>query len=158
MDFAALRAVAIMPFVNLTQDKLAAERVRDAFANNLLSTGALYVVPPGEVARGISRAGIQDPTAPSAEEIAKLAGIIKVDALITGVVREYGQVRSGTTSANVVSLSLQMIEVQTGHIVWAASATKGGISPWDRLLGGGGRPMNDVTKAAVDEVINQLFQ
>jgi hypothetical protein len=28
---------------------------------------------------------------------------------------------------------------------------------WDRLFGGGGRPMNDVTQAAVDDLINKLF-
>jgi hypothetical protein len=158
MDFAALRTIAVLPFVNLTRDKLAGERVRDIFANSLLSTGALYVIPAGEVARGISRAGVVDPTMPSAEEIVKLAGIIKADAVITGVVREYGEIKSGSTSANVVSLSLEMIEVQSQKVVWSAASTKGGISPWDRLLGGGGRPMNDVTKAAIDDIINKLFQ
>jgi len=94
----------------------------------------------------------------TADEIVKLAGVIKADAVITGVVREYGEIRSGSTSANVVSLSLKMIEVQTQKVVWSAASTKGGISTWDRLLGGGGRPMNDVTKAAVDDIINKLFQ
>jgi hypothetical protein len=29
-----------------------------------------------------------------------------------------------TTSANIISLGLQMIETQTGKIVWTASSTK----------------------------------
>lgn len=158
MDFSALRTIAVMPFANLTRDKLAGERVRDTFVNNLLSTGALYVIPSGEVARGISRSGIVNPVAPSSEEITKLAAIIKADAVITGVLREYGAVRSGTASANVISLSLQMIEVQSKKIVWTGSATKGGISMGDRLLGSGGRPMNDITEAAIDDIITQLFE
>lgn len=158
MDFAALRTVAVVPFANLTRDKLAAERVRDIFTNSLLSTGALYVIPSGEVARGLSRAGVANPVAPSAEEIVKLAAIIKVDAVITGVVREYGEIRSGATSANVVSLSLQMIETQTRKVVWTASSTKGGINTWDRLFGGGGKPMNHVTEAAINDIINKLFK
>lgn len=158
MDFAALRVIAVMPFANLTRDKLAGERVRDTFANNLLSTGAVYVIPSGEVARGISRSGIVNPVAPSSEEIAKLAAIIKADAVITGVVREYGEVRSGTASANVISLSLQMIEAQSHKVVWSASSTKGGISMGDRLLGSGGEPMDDVTEEAVDDIITKLFE
>jgi hypothetical protein len=158
MDFASLRTVAVMPFQNLSRDQMAAERVTDTFANSLLSTGAVYVLPAGEVARAISRAGIADPGAPSMEEIAKLAGFIKVDALITGVVNEYGEVRSGTASANVISVSTQMIELQTRKIVWAASTSKGGITIWDRLLGSGGEPMNDVTRAAVDDLIDKLFR
>jgi len=158
MDFAAVRTVAVLPFNNLTTDRLAAERVRDTFTNGLLASGAVYVIPPGEVARGISRAGIIDPTSPSSEENARLASIIRVDAIITGVVREYGQVRSGTATADVLSVSAQMIETQTGKVVWAASATKGGISFIDRLFGSGGRPMNDITRAAVDELLDKLFQ
>jgi hypothetical protein len=158
MDFAALRAIAVMPFANLTRDKLAGERVRDTFANNLLSTGAVYVIPSGEVARGILRSGIVNPAAPSSEEIAKLTVMIKADAVITGVVREYREVRSGTASANVISLSMQMIEAQSQKVVWSASSTKGGISMGDRLLGSGGEPMDDVTEAAVDDIITKLFE
>lgn len=157
MDFSNIRSIAVMPFSNLTTDRLAAERVRDTFINNLLATGAVYVIPTGEVARGIDRAAITNPTAPAAQDIVKLAAIIKADAVITGVVREYGKVRSGTTSANVISFSLQMQEISTQRIVWTASSTKGGVSIWDRLFGGGGKPMNDVTQAAVNEVIDKLF-
>jgi len=157
MDFAAVRTIAVMPFQNFSRDQMAGERVRDVFANSLLSTGAVYVIPAGEVSRGIARAGILNPANPSTEEIEKFAGIIKVDALITGTVTEYGEVRSGNTSANVVSMNVQMIEIQSRRIVWTASATRGGISIWDRLFGGGGEPMNDVIMAAVNDVLDKLF-
>lgn len=158
MDFGAIQVIAVMPFGNLSRESTAAERARDVFINKLLSTGAVYVLPTGEVARGVARAEIQNPAAPSPEEIVKLGPIIKAQAIITGVVREYGEVRSGTTSTNIISLSLQMIEAQTGKVVWTASSTKGGISIWDRLFGGGGRPMNVITEKAVDDVINKLFK
>lgn len=135
-----------------------ADRVRDVFTNKLLATGAIYVVPSGEVARGVARTEIQNPSAPSPEEVVKLGGIIKVEAILTGIVREYGEVRSGTTGANIISLSVQMIETQTGRVVWSASSTKGGITIWDRLFGGGGKPMNVVTEKAVDDLINKLFK
>jgi hypothetical protein len=158
MDFGAIQTVAVLPFSNLTRDNLAADRVRDVFINKLLSTGAVYVLPSGEVARGIATVDIQNPFSPSPGEIVKLGPIIKVQAVITGVVKEYGEVRSGTTSANLISVSLQMIETQTGKIVWTASTTKGGISIWDRLFGGGGQAMNDVTDKAVNDLINKLFK
>jgi hypothetical protein len=157
MDFGAIKSIAVMPFVSLARDNVAAERVRDVFINDLLATGAVYVVPAGEVARGVARTEIVNPAAPSAEEVVKLANVIKVQAVITGVLKEYGEVRSGTTSANIVSVSLQMLEAQTGKVVWSASSTKGGISIWDRLFGGGGQPMNKVTEKAVNDLINKLF-
>jgi len=158
MDFGAIKIVAVMPFTSLTRDPVVAERVRDVFITKLLSTGAVYVLPVGEVARGVARAEVQNPSAPSQEEVVKLGGVIKAQAIITGAVREYGEVRSGTSSANVISLSLQMMETQTGKIVWTASSTKGGISIWARLLGGGGKPMNVVTEKAVNDILNQLFK
>jgi len=157
MDFGAIRTVAIMPFENLTSEKTAGDRVRDTFTNILLSTGQMYALPPGEVSRAALRAGITDPVAPAIEGIIKLAAIAKVNAVITGTVREYGEVRSGGASANLVSFSLQMIEAQSGKIIWSASSTKGGISTKDRLLGGGGKPMNDVTEAAVHDILNKFF-
>jgi hypothetical protein len=158
MDFGAVRSIAVMPFVSLARDPVVADRVRDVFINKLLATGAVYVLPIGEVARGASRAEIQNPPLPSPEEVVKLGGIIKVQAIITGTVREYGEVRSGTASSNIASVSLQMIETQTGKVVWSASSTEGGVNLWDRLFGGGGKPMNKVTEKAVDDLISKLFK
>lgn len=157
MDFGLLRTVAVMPFANLTTDRLASARVRNTFMTSLFATGVVYVIPSGEIARGIKRSAIENPTAPSADDIAKIAAILKADAVITGVVNEYGQVRSGTTTANVISVSLQMIEKESRKVVWTASTTKGGVSTMDRLFGGGGRPMEDVTEAAINDLINKLF-
>jgi polysaccharide biosynthesis protein PelC len=157
MDFGAIRRVAVLPFANLTRDASAAERARDVFTTMLLATNAMYVIPPGEVFRGISRASLADPTRPSVEEVKRLAGIVSVDAVITGLVREYGEVRSGQSTANVISLSLQMMEVQTGTVVWTAESTKGGITVRDRLFGGGGEPMNKVTQDAVEDLLEKLF-
>ncbi len=158
MDFGSVKSVAVVPFANLSKDQLAGERVRDVFNTMLMASGAIYAIPTGEVARGIAAAGIANPAAPSAEDVVKLAKSVKVDAVISGVVREYGDVRSGTSSADVISVSLQMMEGQTGRVVWSASTTQGGISMTDRLFGGGGRPLNDVTEKAVNDLINKLFE
>jgi polysaccharide biosynthesis protein PelC len=158
MDFGAIQTVGVLPFQNLSRENTAADRVRDVFINSLLSTGALYVLPVGEVARGVARAEIQSPATPSPEEVKKLGGNLKTQAMITGVVREYGEVRSGTSASSVISISVQMLETETGKTVWTATSTKGGIDVLDRLFGGGGRPMNDVTRSAVDEVIRKLFE
>jgi hypothetical protein len=51
-----------------------------------------------------------------------------------------------------------MIESQTGKVVWTASSTRGGVNIWDRLFGGGGKPMNKVTEKAVDDLIYALLK
>jgi len=159
MDFGSIKTVAVLPFWNLTKDAQASDRVRDVFSNMLLATQAVYVLPPGEVARGTGNLGLVQGAPPSTEEIVKLGGVLKVDAIITGVVREYGEVRSGAATSNVVSVSVQMFETGTGKVVWAGASTKGGVGWGSRLLGtAGGDPVNDVTEQAVDDLLEQLFR
>jgi hypothetical protein len=157
MDFSLVLKVAVLPFENLTTATSAAERVRDVFMTMMQATGSTYVIPPGEVARGVDRASVARPTTPTAEDVVNLGKVVGVDAVITGVVREYGEVRSGSTSAGVVSISLQMMETQSGKVVWSASATRGGVGAADRLFGGGGQPMDQVTADAVRDLLDRLF-
>ncbi len=158
MDFSMVQTVAVMPLANLSSVQDAATRVRDVLITRLQATGSLYVLPPGEVARGISRSSVADPTQPTTDEIKALAKIVGAEAVITGTVREYGEVRSGSAAANVISLSLQMIEAQTGKVVWSGESTRGGVGASARLFGGGGKPMNAVTEEAVRDLLNQLFK
>ncbi len=158
MDFGSVRTVAVLPFQNLSRDSAAAERTRDVFATMLLATGAMYVMPQGETSRAITRSAITSPATPSTEDVVKLGQALKVDAVVTGVVREYGEVRSGSSVGNVISLSLSMQETATGRVVWSASTTRGGVTMADRLLGAGGVPMNQVTEAAIDDLLNKLFK
>lgn len=159
MDFSSIRTVAVMPFWNLSKDPQGADRVRDVFQNALLATNAVYVVPTGEVARAVMRVGVATPVTPAADEVVKLCALLKVDAVITGVLKEYGEIRTAAASANVVALSLQMQEGSTGKTVWAASSSKGGIGWGERILGSaGGRPVNDVTEQVVDDLVEKLFK
>jgi hypothetical protein len=158
MDFGSVQSVAVLPFANLSRDQGAGERVRDVFSTSLLASGSVYVVPAGEVARAVQTTGVANPSAPTIDDVVRLGKLLKVDAVVTGTVKEYGEVRSGTASANAVALSAQMQEVGTGKVVWAASTTRGGIGASERMLGGGGRPLNDVTQEAVDDLLDKLFR
>ena len=87
----------------------------------------------------------------------EFAKVVSADAVFTGTVNEYGEVRSGTSSANVVSVSFRMMEAQTGKVIWSASSLKGGVTALDLLFGGGGEPMNATTQKAVDDLLEKLF-
>jgi hypothetical protein len=158
MDFSLIRSVAVLPFANLTVSPKAEDRVREVFMTMLQATGATYVIPPGEVARGISRSALSNAVTPTTEDVVRLAKNLEADVVITGTVLEYGEVRSATTTANVISLNVQMMEGQTGKVIWTGASTKGGIDAGKRLFGGGGEPMNDVTADAVNDLLHRLFK
>jgi len=157
MDMGSVYTVAVMPFVNLSRDQLASDRVRDVFMTMLLADGRVYVVPSGEVARQVSMAGIANPFSPTTDDVIKLGKLLKAQGVITGVIREYGEVKAGSATANVVSLSAQLTEVDTGKVVSSVASTKGGIGLIERLFGGGGEPMNTVTEKAIKDVIGKLL-
>lgn len=156
-DFGLIRTVAILPLANLSKEDQAGERVRDVMFTMLMASSGIYVLPPGEVARGIAMAGVANPASPTSVDAVKLAAAVKADVVMTGVVREYGEARSAGSSSSMVSLSFQMMEGQSGKVVWTASATRGGVGFKDRLLGGGGEPMNIITEKAVNDILNKLF-
>jgi TolB-like protein len=158
MDFGLIQSVAVMPFSDLSGTKNAESRVRDIFMTMLQATGAVYVVPPGEVARAVSRVTPSDPTTPSPDEVIAITKNTGADVVITGTVLEYGEVRSGSAASNVVSVTVRMIEGQTGRVIWSAAATRGGVGTSERLFGGGGEPMNVVTTQAVDDLLDRLFE
>jgi len=159
MDFASVHTVAVLPFWNLTRDPQGSDRVRDVFTNALLATNAVYVLPTGEVARAVTRVGIASPVSPAPDEVVKLCAMLKADAVITGVLKEYGEVRTSSATANVIALSLQMQDGSTGKVIWAGASSKGGVGWGARLLGStGGDPVNDVTERAVDDLLEQLFK
>jgi polysaccharide biosynthesis protein PelC len=159
MDFGAVKTVAVLPFWNLSKDPQGGDRVRDVFTSALLATNSVYVVPTGEVARAVSRIGIATPSTPAADDVVKLCSMLKADAVVTGVLKEYGEVRTSSATANVIALSLQMQDGSTGKVIWAGASSKGGVGWGARLLGStGGDPVNDVTELAVDDLLEQLFK
>ncbi len=158
MDFSQIQRLAVLPFANFTPTTTASDRVRDVFMTTLQAGGSLYVLPPGETQRAIARVRLSNPTQPTGEEAIAIGKEAKVEAIITGAVREYGEVRSGNTSSNVVSISVQLMETQSGKVVWTASSTKGGVSTRERLFGSKGEPMNVVTEKAARELIDKLFK
>jgi len=158
MDFSLIRTVAVLPFENLSGNTRAGDAVRDVFMTMLQATGSMYVLPPGEVGRGIERLSLGSATAPTSEQVVQLANILGADVVIVGTVLEYGEVRSGSNASGVVSVGTEMLEGQTGRVVWSASASAGGVSAADRVFGGGGRPMDNVTRKAVNKLLDRLFQ
>ena len=157
MDFGSIQRVGVLPLANFSRDNSAAPRVRDAMTTMLLATEAFEVLPQGEVARAMMRTGVRSAEMLTSDKLKELGKLLKVDALFTGAVREYGELRSGQATANSISLSLQLYEVATGKTIWSAQTTQGGVTFVDRLVGGGGKPMATVTEKAIDVLIDSLF-
>ncbi len=156
-DLSFIKKLAVMPFINLTEDQFAGRKVREVLVAELLLTGALDVVEPGEVNRALTEKKIDSVGSLTAEQIQVIGRALGAQALILGTVEEFGDVRSGSLSAPLVTIGLRMIDVESGTIIWSVNHSRGGIGTMTRLFGIGEGTISEVTTRVVREAIDTLF-
>ncbi len=154
-DLGVVKTVAVIPFENLTGDKLASERVQKIFTTELLSLGAFEVVEPGEVLRTL-RAGGSDPAALTLDDVKKLGKALRAQALFLGVVVEYDEGRGGGTPTPQVTLQLRLLDTETATTVWSVSRTSSGATVTARLFGLGGKSASIVAQEIIREELSRL--
>jgi polysaccharide biosynthesis protein PelC len=138
--FNKIKKIAIMPFNNLTTDDKAGEKVRNSFVVELLRTGSFGVLDTGETDRILRSAGylyneIQDLQTPKSEDdkisiplSKKIGDTLHVQAVLAGSVEEYSIKRVDDQEIPEVSVSVRLLDAETGIIIWASTYTKRGSS------------------------------
>ncbi len=156
-DFGFVQRVAVLPFENLANDQQAGVRATRLFITELLSSGSVDVVEPGEVRAAMNRIlGAEYP--PTTAQIVALGDALKVQAIILGSVNESTETRSGTVLIPVVTLDVHMVEVETGSAVWAATHTEKGGGFGARFLGSGSEPISETTRRCVRVLVKKLVR
>jgi hypothetical protein len=156
IDFSFFKKVAVMPLENLTNDKSAGEIVRHMVISELLASGLVDVVIPGEVMAVVNDLGIQNIASLNARQINALGKALNVEAIIMGSVEQYGEVRSGNVSAPEVTFTLLMAETGTGNVIWSITTTSGGASFAARHFGARSKTMSETLLTVVRKAINTL--
>jgi len=156
IDFSFYKRVAVMPLNNLTSEKYAGEIVRQVVISEILASGLIDVVVPGEVMTAVNDLGIKDVASLNASQIQSLGSALGVEALVIGSVEEYGMVKSGNTTAPQVTITLMMADSGTGTIVWSITKSRGGASFMARHFGARHATISETVLKLVRESINTL--
>jgi len=156
VDFSFFKDVAVLPLDNLTNNKASGEIVKQVVISELLASGLLDVVIPGEVMSAISELGIQNISSLNKSQIKALGKALNVEAVIMGSVDQYGEIRSGSMSAPEVTITLIMAEIESGNIVWSITLTRGGLDFMARHFGAKSETMSEVVQGVVREAIQTL--
>ncbi len=157
-DFSRVKKVAVLPLENLTADQTAGEKVRKIVITELLATGIVDVVEPGQVNRVLTTQNIQNPAVMSPDEFKKVATALGVQMLIVGSVESYDRVQVGGVQAPEVTLTLRGIDADSGTVVWATSHTQGGATMTAQLFGLTGNSLSEVARKAAHEAVVTLFR
>jgi hypothetical protein len=157
-DFSYIKKVAVLPLDNLTNEKFAADAVRQVVICELLSTGLVDVAVPGEAEGAVDKLGVKSIRSLNAEQIKTIGNVLKVQAVVFGAVDKFGEVRIGNISAPEVTITLMMADAGSGSIVWSVTKTGGGASFLARHFGARSETMSETVLRVVREAIQTLYR
>ncbi|MDL1970310.1 MAG: penicillin-binding protein activator LpoB [Candidatus Desulfofervidaceae bacterium] len=154
-NVAFIKRVAVLPLRNFSRDNMAHEKVRDILETELLSLQIFEVVDKGETDHALEELRIS-PTNIDAKSLKKLASRLGVQAVLTGAVDEYTLVQTGGISLPLVTISLKLIDAQSGGVIWQVTGTEKGGGALNRLFGIGEKTLSDVTQILIQRMLKTL--
>jgi curli biogenesis system outer membrane secretion channel CsgG len=108
----------------ITRPMNAGSIMADIFAEHLLGSGLYEVVERRKVIRLMRDLEIDAADLFAADNMMKMQQVLKIEGLVVGVVTEYGDWRGTLNWGGVVSFSARLVQVDTGALIWAASANR----------------------------------
>jgi hypothetical protein len=157
-DMTLYKRVVVVPFTNLSGESFAAGRIVRALTTELTIADRFQMVDPSLLLGELERENVT-PDATGQLDINKLrgaAGKLEATAVIRGSVTEYAVHREGTDEFPVVAFDCEMVDVQTGIVVWRISVNESGKGRLPVLGGSGERTFSRVTEQACRHAVKLL--
>ncbi len=156
-NFGFVERVAVLPLENLSQDQQSGVRATRLIMTELLASGAVDVVEPGEMLAALGKVagGSRNP---STDEIIEIGSRLGVQALLMGSVAQSDTQRAGAVSIPTVTIDLHMVETETGSPIWAATHSESGGGFTAKLFGTAGEPISETTRRCVKALLQTLLQ
>jgi TolB-like protein len=158
VDFSVIKRVAVLPFDNLSQERNADEIVRHLVINELLATGLVEVVVPGEAIAAMNAQGIKSVSSLGEKQIKALGKDLNVQGIIYGAIEKYEIVRDRNIAEPEVTITMIMAETTAGGIVWSVTKTSGGVGFMARHFGARTDTLSEAALKVVREAIRTLFE
>ena len=136
VDLGYITRIAVIPFENNTNDKYSSERVRDMAITQTLALGLFDVVDKGIIDNALREEAIDlVNNSLNNTDLLRLGQILGTEAFLLGTVDQAGTVQRGPISYPQLSLTLRLLDIKSGKIIWQASGNESGYSPAKRLFG-----------------------
>lgn len=129
-DIGLIQKIAVLPFEG--SGRIA--RIRELTITQLLSTNLFDVVDKGLVDRFLKQEAINPGSPLDTFTLRRLGETLGVKAVMLGSVEDAINSR-GSASYTEITLTLRIVECETGKVLWQASGMGSGYSTADRLFG-----------------------
>lgn len=152
-----VRRVAVMPLENHTQERFVEERVRDLLSTQIMSLGFFEVLEKGDLRRFLNDEVQGQDKSKIPHSIARRLGReFGLQAYMAGSVDEYTLERNGSYTYPLVAVTLRLVDINSGKILWQASHAGSGYSTTDRLLGLESDNLHQVAKQLIEDLLLTL--
>lgn len=131
-----VKRIVVLPFENNSGTKFAEERFRDVITTAILSRGLFDIIEKGEAQRFLREELVRKEQENLDLATAnRLGEDLNVEAYLAGAVEEFDEKQNGAYTFPVISVTLRMVDVKTGQIIWQASGSESGYRTLDRMFG-----------------------
>lgn len=135
IDIGYVKTIAVLPFANNSQDEFAPERVRNITITQILADELFDIVDKGVVDSHLRDEAIQPDQPLNKQDLNRIGQRLNVQAVLLGTIDIAKDERRGAVSFPELSVTLRLLEVESGLIIWQASGNENGDSTWRRLFG-----------------------
>lgn len=156
VDFGFVKKIAVLPVENNSKDEFAPELVRDVTITRILAMKLFDVTDKGLVDSFLKEEAI-DPGKPlDTATIKRLGQKLNVQCVLLTTLDIAADSRQGSMSYPEISVTLRLLEVETGLVIWQAGGHQSGDSIWRRLFGLAGRDKYQVTVSLVEDILRTI--
>jgi TolB-like protein len=149
-DLRLIQKVAVLPFEGGGR----ASRIRELAITQLLADKTFDVVDRGRVDIAMKRESLSG--ALDVSTIRRLGESLDVQAVLLGSV-EQEKVSRGSSSFPELTLTLRLIDCESGQLLWQASGRGSGYSVTDRLFGFAPKDIFEVTLELLEDLFATMF-
>ena len=146
-NLALIQTVAVLPFEGGGR----APRIRELTMTQLLAANIFDLVDKGRVDIFLKQEAITPGAPIDAFTIRRLGETLKVQAVLFGSVEQISESR-GSAVFSEITMTLRLIECETGLLLWQASGRGSGYSLADRLFGFAPKDTFQVTLKLLDDL------
>jgi hypothetical protein len=148
------KSILVLPPINNTPEVPASYSVL-SYATMPLAEAGYYVMPVTMVTEAFKENGVTQPSDMHATSAEKLRQIFGADAVLYITVNKYGTVYQVFDSAAVVSADAKLIDLKTGKLLWAGSASASSNEGKSQQGGLTGMLVSAIVKQVVGTIVDE---
>ncbi len=160
-DIGYYKKLGVVPFKNFSSDVFAGQKITSTFITELLLAKKFEVAEPGEFEKVITEVlqsgSSSDKQELSAEQIKIIADKTGIQGLIEGEVKDFQMTRIGTEEFPLISLSVKLIDISSGQVVWMSSYSAKGGPKFPIFSFGETRTLGELSQKVCRKVVQQFI-